>query len=226
MANFSTFLARYFPIFSDGPGGGLRPPRTPPIVSAFGDTDGEFFGRKIFRPKSFGPNFFRSKKFRPKNFFGRIFFGRKFFARFFSWGGLGGRSRSNHFKKFAKANFLKWCRGGVWGGLPPQESPLPVPCPPGGSGGLRPPGISVHYPCLASAAAVPCPRALPPIFFVRKNFRPKNFSAEKFFGRKFFWPKIFSAEKIFVRIFFVRPSSVRPSSVRPSSVRRFRFLKY
>ena len=69
---------------------------------------------------------------------------------FFSWGGLGGRSRSNHFKKFAKANFLKWCRGGVWGGLPPQESPLPVPCPPGGSGGLRPPGISVNYPCLAS----------------------------------------------------------------------------
>ena len=86
---------------------------------------------------------------------------------FFSWGGLGGRSRSNHFKKFAKANFLKWCRGGVWGGLPPQETPLPVPCPPGGSGGLRPPGISVNYPCLASAAAVPCPRALPPIFFVR-----------------------------------------------------------
>ena len=32
--------------------------------------------------------------------------------------GLGGRSRTNHFKKFAKANFLKWCRGGVWGGLP------------------------------------------------------------------------------------------------------------
>ena len=38
---------------------------------------------------------------------------------------------------------MKWCRGGVWGGLPPQESPLPVPCPPGGSGGLRPPGNSV-----------------------------------------------------------------------------------
>ena len=53
-----------------------------------------------------------------------------------------------------RANFLKWC---------------PVPCPPGGSGGLRPPGISVNYPCLASAAAVPCPRALPPIFF-RRNF--------------------------------------------------------
>ena len=106
----------------------LKPARSmsPPIVSAFGDTDGEFFGRKIFRPKSFGPNFFRSKKIRPKIFFGRIFFGRKIFARFFSWGGLGGRSRSNHFKKFAKANFLKWCRGGVCGGLPPQETPLPT----------------------------------------------------------------------------------------------------
>ena len=70
---------------------------------------------------------------------------------FFSWGGLGGRSRSNHFKKFAKANFLKWCRGGVWGGLPPQESPLPVPCPPGGSVGLRP-LRNLRYPCLAPAA--------------------------------------------------------------------------
>ena len=39
---------------------------------------------------------------------------------FFSWGGLAGRSRNNHFEKFAKANFLKWCRGGVWGGLPPS----------------------------------------------------------------------------------------------------------
>ena len=73
-----------------------------------------------------------------------------------------------------------------WGGLgwlcPPQESPLPVPC----------------------------PRALPPIFF-----RPKNFSTENFFGRKFFWPKNFSSE------FFssVHPSVVRPSVVRPSVVR-------
>ena len=108
-----------------------------------------------------------------------------FSPEFFREGGQGGRSRSFHFKKFAKANFLKWCRGGVWGGLPPQESPLPVPCPPGGSGGLRPPGISVNYPCLASAAAVPCPRALPPIFF-RPNF--------------------------FVGILFVRRPSVRPRS--------------
>ena len=98
------------------------------------------YGRRIFRPKNFSTekfwaDFFSVEKFRPKIFFGRIFFGRKIFARFFSWGGLGGRSRSNHFKKFAKANFLKWCRGG----LPPQESPLPVPCPPGGVWGASPP---------------------------------------------------------------------------------------
>ena len=66
-------------------------------------------------------------------------YGRRIFRpNFFVRGGQGGRSRSFHFKKFAKANFLKWCRGGVWGGLHPQESPFPVPCPPGGSGGLRP----------------------------------------------------------------------------------------
>ena len=117
-------------------GGGLRRPHTPPIVSAFGDTDGEFFGRKIFRPKSFGPNFFRSKKFWPKIFCGRIFFGRKIFARFFSWGGLGGRSRSNHFKKFAKANFLKWCRGRVWGGLPPSGNSVTRALPPGSSSNM------------------------------------------------------------------------------------------
>ena len=79
--------------------------------------------------------------------------------------------------------------------------------PPGGSGGLGPPGISVNYPCLASAAAVPCPRALPPTFF-----RTEKFSTENFFGRKFFRPKFFSSE------FFssVHPSVVRPSVVRPS----------
>ena len=34
-------------------GGLLPPPRTPPNASAFGDTNGEIFGRTIFRPESF-----------------------------------------------------------------------------------------------------------------------------------------------------------------------------
>ena len=80
----STFVGRT--------GGGLRPPRTPPIASAFGDTDGEIFGRKIFRPKKisaekfFGRIFFRPKKFSIDHFsveklFGRNVFGRKIFGR-------------------------------------------------------------------------------------------------------------------------------------------------
>ena len=95
---------------------------------------------------------------------------------------------------------MKWCRGGVWGGLPPQETPLTVPCPPGGSGGLGPPGISVNYPCLASAAAVPCPRALPPIFF-RPNFFVQIFFVRIFFVRIFF-VRFFSSD-FFRRNFFV-----------------------
>ena len=47
-----------------------------------------------------------------------------------------------------RANFLKCCRGGVWGG----EAPL----------------RNLRYPCLAP---VPCPQFV----FVRKNFRPKIF---------------------------------------------------
>ena len=89
---------------------------------------------------------------------------------------------------------MKWC---------------PVPCPPGGSGGLGPPGISVNYPCLASAAAVPCPRALPPIFF-RPNFFRRNFFVG-IFSSEFFRPNFF--RPIFSSV--VGPSSVRPSSVRP-----------
>ena len=175
----------------------------------------DFDDRTSRRPdvRSFPPSAIRTANFSAEKHFGRkilgrIFFGRKTFARIFSWGGLGGRSRSFHFKKFAKANFLKWCRGGVWGVLLPQESPLPVPCPPGGSGGLRPPGISVNYPCLASAAAVPCPRALPP-----------NLFSSEFFRRNFF-VRIFSSE--FFRPNFFRPifSSVRRPSVRRPSVRR------
>ena len=124
---------------------------TPPIVSAFGDTDGEFFGRTIFRPKNFGPSFFRRKKISAD-----FFSAEKFSPEFFRGAVRGGRSRSIHFKKFAKANFLKWCRGGV-----PQESPLPVPCPPGGDlGGFAPSGI-------------PVTRALPPQLDVRtvKNLK-------------------------------------------------------
>ena len=117
----------------------------------------DFDDRTSRRPdvRSFPPSAIRTA-----NFSAEKNFGRKMFVRIFSWGGLGERSRSNHFKKFAKANFLKWCRGGVWGGLPPQETPLPVPCPPGGSGGLRPPRISVT-------------RALPPQLDVRtvKNLK-------------------------------------------------------
>ena len=32
---------------TDGPGGAPAPPGPPPIVSAFGDTDGEFFGKNL-----------------------------------------------------------------------------------------------------------------------------------------------------------------------------------
>ena len=126
---------------------------------------GSRYGRRNFRPNCFSA----------ENFFGRLFF---------SWGGLGGRSRSFHFKKFAKANFLKWCRGGVWGGLPPSGISATCALPPAGVWGASP-SRNLRYPRLASAATMPCPRALPPIFF-RPNF--------------------------FVGIFFVRRRSVvRPS---------------
>ena len=76
---------------------------------------------------------------------------------------------------------MKWC---------------PVPCPPGGLGGLAPQesplitrALPPQRPCLAP---VPC-------------------------------PQFFSSEKIFDQIFFVRPSSVRPSVRRPSVRRRFHF---
>ena len=32
---------------TDGPGGGSRPPWTPSLASAFGDTDGEFFSKNL-----------------------------------------------------------------------------------------------------------------------------------------------------------------------------------
>ena len=74
------------PPYTDGwTGGGSRPTRIPLIASAFGDTDGEIFGRTIFRPKKnsaenfFGRKIFRPKIFRPKIFSAETFFGRKFF---------------------------------------------------------------------------------------------------------------------------------------------------
>ena len=84
-----------FSIFSDGPGGASAPPRTPPIASAFGDTDGEIFGRKNFRQKKFSAGFFFDRKaFRPKknktirpiifwskNFSAKQNVGRKIFGR-------------------------------------------------------------------------------------------------------------------------------------------------
>ena len=54
-----------------------------------------------------------------------------------------------------KSSFLKCYSGGVWG----SEAPL----------------RNLRYPCLASAAAVPCPRALPPICFSSEFFRPNYF---------------------------------------------------
>ena len=155
--------------------------------------DDEFFGRMFFSAEKVFGRTLRRRPSTPKSSF------------------------FNHFKKFARrANFLKCCRGGVWtlgGRSPPQESPLPVPC----------------------------PRALPPIsfrpknfstkiLFCRKNFPGENFSAEnfgrKFFGRKnfrffdrnffsrkTFRPKMFSSEFFSSVHPFVRPSSVRPPSV-------------
>ena len=97
-----------------------------------------------------------------------------------------GRSRFKSFQKICpKGKFFEMVSWGGLGRLAPLRN-LRYPClaPRGGSGGLRPPGISVNYPCLASAAAVPCPRALPPIFF-RPNFFVGIFSSE-FFRRNFF----------------------------------------
>ena len=98
----------------------------------------------------------------------------------------------------------------LWGGEAPPYLCL---APRGGSGGLGP-LRNLRYPCLASAAAVPCPQ----FFFVqifsseffRRNFFVGFFSSE-FFCRNFF-VGIFSSE-VFSSV--VGPSSVRPSSVRP-----------
>ena len=54
--------------WTDGPGGAPAPPRTPPIASAFGDTDGEIFGQKVFPRKLFRSKTFRATKFSDENF--------------------------------------------------------------------------------------------------------------------------------------------------------------
>ena len=103
----------------------------------------------------------------------------------------GGGAVLNHFKKFARrANFLKWCRGGVWGGE-------------------APPGISV------TRALPPC---LAPNFFSSenffdrkcfrpKNFRPKTISAENVSAESFsveiFSAGNFATEKFSAEFFFV-----------------------
>ena len=124
--------------------------------------------------------------------------------------------------------------GGLGGLCPPRtESPLPRALPPGGGlGSFAPSGISVNYPCLASAAAVPCPQFFFVQIFSSEFFRQKFFVgifSSEFFRQNFF-VRIFSSEFFcrifFVRIFFVRrrsvvrPSVVRPSVVRPSVVGR------
>ena len=65
--------------------GGLPLPPDPRIASAFGNTDGEIFDRKMFRSKIFSTKkkidrkFCRSNFFRPKNFSAEQFFDRKIF---------------------------------------------------------------------------------------------------------------------------------------------------
>ena len=76
-------------------GGGLPPPRTLPIASAFGDTDVEFFDRKFFWPKTFsvehflGRKLFRPKIFRPKNSRPKNFSVEKFAVRIAEGGSNG-----------------------------------------------------------------------------------------------------------------------------------------
>ena len=61
------------------------PAGPPAIASAFGNTDGETFGRILFRPK-----IFRSKIFRPKFFRSKIFPAEKFAVRIAEGGNYGG----------------------------------------------------------------------------------------------------------------------------------------
>ena len=148
-------------------------------------------------PPSFPPSAIRTANFPPEFFRGAV---------------RGGRSRTNHFKKFAKANFLKWCRGGVWGGLPPSGNSVTRALPPGGLGSFAPSGISITHalppqrPCLAP---VPCPL----FFFV--GFFSSEFARLIFFVG-IFWSEFLSSDFFVRRRSVVRSSVVRPSVCRPS----------
>ena len=117
-------------------GGGLPPPPDPPIASAFGDTDGEIFGQKNFRPKILRPNSFPAektfgrKKFRPKNVSAEKNFGRKFVRpkKFSTEKNFGRKTFSTEIvfdqrffrsKKFSSENFaVRIAEGGNDGGGP------------------------------------------------------------------------------------------------------------
>ena len=89
-----------FSTLDDGrTGGGYGPPLNPlPIASAFGDTDGEFFGQNCFLPRNFSAVVFffvgeSGERSSPPQFksFQKICPEGKFFEMV-SWGCLGGRS--------------------------------------------------------------------------------------------------------------------------------------
>merc|ERR1711990_1050477 len=106
----------------------------------------------------------------------------------------GGRSRFNHFKKFARrGKFFEMVSWGVWGGFAPLRN-LRYPClaPRGGVWGASPPqesplitrALPPQRPCLAP---VPCPQ-----FFFARIFSSDFFSPE--FFRPNFFVGIFSSE--------------------------------
>ena len=113
----------------------LPPPRTPPIASAFGDTDGEFFDRKDFRPKIF----------RSKDFLAKFVFVRKLFRP----------------KKFSAENFaVRIAEGGSNGGGPggaeaPPRSVRPHERPSQVSPSVGPEIGSVHKTFLSNLLTTP-----------------------------------------------------------------------
>ena len=96
------------------------------------------FRPKKIRPKNFGPNFFRPKKFRLEIFRPNFFVGRS-----------GGTEPFFSFQKICEGKFFEMVSWGRLGWLAPPESPLPVPCPPGGGLGGEAPLRNLCYQCLA-----------------------------------------------------------------------------